>query len=93
MVYVIEYKDKKKYVRDMKMGRRWRVPIKGEKGKDGKGGEEEGGVENIEEENKEVLSGHCGPTGDQEVPKINWLPGQKITFHEVGERDCSGAEG
>ena len=56
------------------MGNRWRVmERKKEKEEDGEG-EGKWGVEVREKEEEEVLSGHCGPMGDREVPEINWLP-------------------
>ena len=64
-----------------------------ERGEDGEGGEEEGGVEDGEEEKEEVPSGHCEPVGDLEVPEINWFPDQEIAFHEVDEGDHPGTKG
>ena len=61
-----------------------------ENGEDKEDGE---GKWRIEDRKEEVLSGHYGLMGDQEVPETNWLPDQEITLCEVGVGNCSGTKG
>ena len=69
--------------RTQRWGRDGGCQWRGKRGEDGEG-EGKAGVGAREEEEEEVLSWHCGPMGDVEVPEINWLPDKEITFSQGG---------
>ena len=104
MMRVIEYINKKKYIRDTKAGRQWRVLELKEIEKEKKVPEAKG-------KEKEKKEGGQGPSGfsmkmkrqfrlgivaPQEIykfPKCNGFLLRKLFIHWVGEGDGPGAEG
>ena len=92
MVIVIEYVNNKKYVKDMKTGRKWRVLEKGKISKKGKEGER------LKTEKRKKKRFHPGTVALWEIRKFQKTTGflirkQEISLCKVGEGNCTGTKG